>query len=66
MPVNPLLKFWRVKFRDWIWFVFVLRGNEFSENLSIERYIFNQQRGGTKGLIRDRNRAHKIDIALRA
>jgi hypothetical protein len=66
MQINQLLKFWRVDIRDWIWFVFVLRGDEFSEKLSIGRYAFCPQLGGIDGLARDRNRAHKIDNALRA
>ena len=61
MRINPLLRFWRVNFRDYLWFVFIIRGDVFSPKLSVGRYVFNPILGHLKGLVRDKARAHTVN-----
>lgn len=58
------LRFWRVHFFDWCWFVFVLHCDEFSGKLDLINYL-STGRGLTQ-LQKDRKRAHDIDFALSA
>lgn len=48
-----------VGLRDWIWFVVWLRRDEFSRKLDILRYYPDMKR-----LVRDRNRAHLLDMEI--
>jgi hypothetical protein len=55
----------KVGFADWFWFVFILKRNEFSHKLCILRYVNSgNDKIGMARLMRDRNRAHRIDLAL--
>jgi hypothetical protein len=62
--LTPALRFWRVSFLDWLWFVFYLRCDEFSDKLDLINYLAKGK--GLSQLQRDRNRAHKVDMALSA
>lgn len=48
----------KVGVSDWIWFVVYLNRNEFSRKLDMERY------SDPKLLVKARNRAHNVDLAL--
>jgi len=48
-----------VGFVDWVWFVFYLKRDEFSNKLDLNRYYPNLEK-----LIIDRNRAHAVDSAI--
>jgi len=56
------MRFWKVKFTDWLWFVFYLRCDEFSQKLTIAYYPFSM--AGYNKMISDRARAHRVDFAL--
>ncbi len=45
--------------RDWVWFVIILKRNEFSHKLDLNKYYPDLKR-----LNRDRARAHNIDHLL--
>lgn len=48
-----------VGLRDWLWFVFWLKRDEFSHKLGVFRYYPNMIK-----LARDRKRSHEIDIKI--
>jgi hypothetical protein len=55
----------KVGFVDWLWFVFILKRDEFSPKLDMLKYVKNSSdKIGMAELVRDRDRAHKIDLAL--
>ncbi len=51
----------KVGLRDWLWFVVWLRRNEFSRKLDLNRYYPDMAR-----LVRDRSRAHRLDMDIGA
>jgi len=51
----------KVGLLDWLWFVVWLRRNEFSQKLDLNRYYPDITR-----LVRDRNRAHRLDMEIGA
>ena len=57
-----------VGFKNWFWFVIVLKRNEFSKRLSLSSYYFKYKRKEYEDvmmkIIYDRKRAHDIDFAL--
>lgn len=57
----------RVGFKDWFWFVFIIRRNEFSPRLALSRYWYgiNTWQKQALKLVEDRQRADRIDTALR-
>ena len=59
-------RFWKVKFLNWLWFIFILKGNEFSNKLSITPYTkkYHNLNDAMQKLVADRRLAHKIDIIL--
>jgi len=46
--------------KDWIWFVIYLKRDEFSPKLEIDHYYPDK----LSFLIKDRNKAHKLDMQL--
>ena len=56
---------WKVGLVDWLWFVIYLGRNEFSHRLCLLRYVKSPgDSDGLTRLIRDRDRAHRIDLEL--
>jgi hypothetical protein len=56
------LRFWRVPFFDWLWFVFYLGCDEFSHKLHSREFRY-----GRKDILKmrnDRKRAHRIEELL--
>jgi hypothetical protein len=54
-----------VGFKDWFWFVFVLKRNEFSKKLSTMYYYKKYGHNSYQHhLVKDRQRAHDIDMKL--
>mgnify|MGYP001022115493 CR=1 FL=1 len=51
----------KVGLRDWLWFVVWIRRDEFSRKLDLNRYYPDMKR-----LVRDRNRAHRLDMEIGA
>lgn len=51
-----------VGLRDWCWFVVVLRRDEFHPRLQALNYP--RDFAGQLACVRDRSRAHRIDLAL--
>ena len=51
----------KVGLRDWLWFVVWIRRDEFSRKLDLNRYYPDMER-----LVRDRNRAHRLDMEIGA
>jgi hypothetical protein len=63
--MNWIKEIRKVGIIDWIWFVIYLRRNEFSNKLNLSRYYTRY--GALKYppfLIKDRQKAHEIDLAL--
>ena len=56
------LRFWKVNFFDWLWFVFYLNCNEFNHKLNLGIWYIKHR--NIKGLVKARDRAHKIENAL--
>lgn len=64
MKIKNTIKKWIQEIRkvgivDWVWFVIWLRRDEFSEKLDIFKYYPDMEK-----LMRDRDRAHRIDSEL--
>ena len=58
-----------VGLRDWFWFVVILQRDEFHYKLGAAYYsktpIFSDSYFDMKGLIRAREKAHRIDLILK-
>lgn len=68
VSINWMKEIRAVGFDDWCWFVIELNRNEFHPNL---RLLYYAKKYGTgekamNRLIRDRQRAHEIDLKLQS
>ena len=59
---NTLKEIKKVGLKDWLWFVVWLKRDEFSPKLSASSYTRHEDR--LKLILRDRIRAHNIQMAL--
>lgn len=66
MKFLKYLRFWEVKFSDWLWFVFVLKCNEFSPKLNMHWMASDLGPGYINNLVKLRDKAHRIDAILSA
>ncbi len=59
---NTLKEIKKVGLKDWLWFVVWLKRDEFSQKLSASSYTRHDDK--IKLILRDRIRAHNIQMAL--